>query len=209
MRERIRVMVVEDHAMVRQGLISLLSSAPDIEVAGFASDGAEAVKMFPQINPDVTLMDLQLPKMSGVEVITSIRSGQPNARFIVLTTFDGDEDIFRALQAGAKAYLLKGMDLDELLATIRTVAAGRGRISSDIAEKLAERMSGQQLTLREQETLARIVAGRSNKEIASDLAVSEATVKSHVNSLLGKLGAEDRTQAAIIAVQRGFVRLPR
>lgn len=208
MTQRIRVMLVEDHAVVRQGLIALLSSIPDIEIVGSAVDGAEAVGVFARCNPDVTLIDLQLPKMSGVEAITTIRATHPGARFIVLTTFDGDEDIYRAMQAGAKAYLLKGMDLEELLTTIRTVFAGKGRISSAIAEKLAERVSGQQLTTRELSTLERIVAGRSNKEIASDLNISEATVKSHVNSLLGKLGAEDRTQAAIIAVQRGFVRLP-
>lgn len=208
MTEHIRIMLVEDHAVVRQGLIALLSSVPDIEIVGSAVDGAEAVEVFSRCNPDVTLMDLQLPKLGGVEAITRIRASHPSARFIVLTTFDGDEDIYRAMQAGAKAYLLKGMDIEELLTTIRTVFMGKGRISSAIAEKLAERVSGQQLTTRELNTLERIVAGRSNKEIASDLNISEATVKSHVNSLLGKLGAVDRTQAAIIAVQRGFVRLP-
>jgi DNA-binding NarL/FixJ family response regulator len=208
MTQRIRVMLVEDHAVVRQGLIALLSAVPDIEIVGSAVDGAEAVEIFSRCNPDITLMDLQLPKMGGVEAITAICTTHPAARFIVLTTFDGDEDIYRAMQAGAKAYLLKGMDLEELLAAIRTVFAGKGRISFAIAEKLAERVSGQQLTPRELSTLERIVAGRSNKEIASDLNISEPTVKSHVNSLLGKLGAVDRTQAAIIAVQRGFVRLP-
>lgn len=206
--ERIRLMLVEDHAVVRQGLIALLSSVPDLEIVGFAKDGLEAVELYPKLNPDVTLMDLQLPKMGGVEAITRVRAKDPSAKFIVLTTFDGDEDIYRAMQAGAKAYLLKGMDIDELLAAIRTVYLGKGRIPSAIAEKLAERVSGQQLTARELNTLERIVAGRSNKEIAFDLHISEATVKSHVNSLLGKLNAEDRTQAAIIAVQRGFVRLP-
>ena len=208
MTERIRIMLVEDHAVVRQGLIALLSSVPDIAVAGSASDGAAAVDLFDQCQPDVTLMDLQLPKLTGVEAIIRIKAKHPAARFIVLTTFDGDEDIYRALQAGAKAYLLKGMDLEELLTTIRSVHGGKGRIPGEIAEKLAERISGQQLTSRELDTLERIVAGRANKDIASDLHISEATVKSHVNSLLGKLGAEDRTQAAIIAVQRGFVRLP-
>ena len=208
MTQRIRVLLVEDHAVVRQGLIALLSSVPDIEVVGSAVDGAAAVEMFASCNPDVTLMDLQLPNLGGVEAITRIRTDHPAARFIVLTTFDGDEDIYRAMQAGAKAYLLKGMDFEELLTTIRAVAAGKGRISFAIADKLAERVSGQQLTTRELSTLERIVAGRSNKDIASDLNISEATVKSHVNSLLGKLGAVDRTQAAIIAVQRGFVRLP-
>lgn len=201
-------MLVEDHAVVRQGLIALLTTLPDIEIVGSASDGLEAIELFSKYKPDVTLMDLQLPKVGGVEAIMRIRASYPSARFIVLTTFDGDEDIFRAMQAGAKAYLLKGSDLEELLTTIRTVFMGKGRIPYAIAEKLAERVSGQQLTARELGTLERIVAGRSNKEIAADLNISEATVKSHVNSLLGKLGAEDRTQAAIIGLQRGFVRLP-
>lgn len=206
--EKIRIMLVEDHAVVRQGLIALLSTVPDLEIAGFARDGAEAVELYAKLKPDVTLVDLQLPKMGGVEVITRVRATDPRAKFIVLTTFDGDEDIYRAMQAGARAYLLKGMDLEELLSAIRTVYSGKGKISSAIAEKLAERVSGQQLTARELATLERIVAGRSNKEIAQDLSISEATVKSHVNSLLGKLNVEDRTQAAIVAVQRGFVRLP-
>jgi len=204
----IRVLLAEDHAVVRQGLVALLSSAPDVEVIGTAVNGEEAVAMHTQLQPDITLMDLQMPQMGGVAAIARIRAAYPEARCIVLTTFDGDEDIYRAMQAGAKAYLLKGMDLEELLKTIRTVAQGRARLPSEIAEKLAERVGGEHLTTRELETLERIVAGRSNKEIASDLHISEPTVKSHVNSLLSKLGAEDRTQAAIIALQRGFVRLP-
>ena len=208
MNDRIRVMVVEDHAVVRQGLIALLSSADDIEVVTSAADGVEAVKAHSQYKPHVTLIDLNLPRMSGVEAIAKIRANDPAAQFIVLTTFDGDEDIFRAMQAGAKAYLLKGTDIDEVLATIRVVYSGKNRIPPAIAEKLADRISRQELTSRELDTLERIVAGRSNKQIASDLKISEATVKSHINSLLAKLGADDRTQAAIIAVQRGFVRLP-
>ena len=207
MTDRIRVMIVEDHHVVRQGLIALLSSVPEIEIVGSAVDGLDAVERYRSLLPDVTLMDLQLPRLGGVDAISRIRVEFPAARFIVLTTFDGDEDIFRAMQAGAKAYLLKGMDLDELLATIRTVNGGRGRIPSSIAEKLAERVSGQQLTARELSVLERIVAGRSNKDIGSDLNISEATVKSHVNNLLGKLGVEDRTQAAMVAIQRGFVHL--
>jgi len=208
MRGSIRVMVVEDHVVVRQGLIALLSSAPGIEVVTSAADGVEAIEAHRQHKPQVTLMDLKLPRMGGVEAIATIRANDPSAQFIVLTTFDGDEDIFRAMQAGAKAYLLKGTDIDEVLATIRAVYSGKSRIAPAIAEKLAERITRQDLTGRELDTLQRIVAGRSNKQIASDLNISEATVKSHVNSLLGKLGADDRTQAAIIAVQRGFVRLP-
>ena len=205
--ERIRVFVVEDHAVVRQGLIALLSSAPEIEVVGFAKDGQEAVSRYGSVMPDVTLMDLQMPGMTGVEAIQQIRRTSPAARFIVLTTFDGDEDIYRAMQAGARAYLLKGMDMEELVEAIRAVNAGRGRIPSVIAEKLAQRVGSEELSSREVEVLERIVAGRANKEIASDLHISEATVKSHVNSLLGKLGASDRTHAAVLALQRGIVHL--
>ena len=208
MTERIRVMVVEDHAVVRQGLIALLSSAPDIEVVTSAADGLQAVEAHSTYKPRVTLIDLRLPRMGGVEAIAAIRANAPDAQFIVLTTFDGDEDIYRAMRAGARGYLLKGTDIDDVLATIRAVHAGKHRIPPAIAEKLADRITRQQLTDRELNTLERIVAGRSNKQIASDLSISEATVKSHVNSILSKLGAEDRTQAAIIAVQRGFVRLP-
>lgn len=204
----VRVLVVEDHPMVRQGLVALLANASDIEVVGSASDGLEATSLYRSLRPDVTLMDLQMPRLGGVDAIERIRKESPGARFIVLTTFDGDEDIYRAMQAGAKAYLLKGMELDELLTAIRTVHAGRASVPPSIAEKLAQRVSSQELTARELDVLQRIVAGRANKEIASDLHISEATVKSHVNSLLGKLGVGDRTHAAVVALQRGIVHLP-
>ncbi len=207
MDEKIKLMVVEDHQVVRQGLVALLSSVDDVEVVATAGDGEAAVASFATHRPDVTLMDLQLPKMGGVEAIRRIRLTHPEARVIVLTTYDGDEDIFRALQAGARSYLLKGMPFDELLKTIYAVHRGKSRIVSPIAEKLAERVSGQQLTAREIGVLERIVAGRANKEIAADLFISEATVKTHVNSLLSKLGVADRTQAATVAIQRGFVHL--
>lgn len=205
MSERIRVMLVEDHQVVRQGLVALLSAADDVEVVGSVGDGLEALERFGEARPDVTLMDLQMPKLGGVETIRRIRERFADARFIVLTTFDGDEDIYRALQAGARAYLLKGMPLDDLLATIRAVHAGRLHVPAEVAEKLAQRVSGQDLTARELGVLERIVAGRANKEIASDLCISEATVKTHVNSLLGKLGVADRTHAATVAIQRGLV----
>jgi DNA-binding NarL/FixJ family response regulator len=207
MPERIRILVVDDHHVVRQGLVALLNIMPDIEVVGEASDGLHAIEQYRALRPDVTLMDLQLPKLGGVDAIQRIRTEEPAARFIVLTTFDGDEDIYRALQAGAKAYLLKGMTVEELTSTIRAVHSGKTRIAAPIAEKLAERMSGQALTSRELNVLERIVAGRSNKEIASDLNISEATVKSHINNLLGKLGVSDRTNAATVAIQRGIVHL--
>ena len=207
MERRVRILVVDDHHVVRKGLVALLSTIPTVEVVGEASDGIEAVSLFATLKPDITLMDLRLPKLGGVEAITQIRRDTPTARIIVLTTFDGDEDIYRSLQAGAKAYLLKGMTTEELLSTIQAVDAGRTRIPAQIAEKLAERMAWQELTARELRVLERIVAGRANKEIAADLKISETTVKSHVNSLLGKLGVADRTHAATLALQRGIVHL--
>jgi two-component system NarL family response regulator len=207
MSEAIRILVVDDHHVVRQGLVALLNIMPGIEVVGQAADGAEAIRLYSDLHPEITLMDLQLPGISGVEAIRRIRQNDPSARFIVLTTFDGDEDIYRALEAGARAYLLKGMTVEELTAAIKAVHAGKTRIAPNIAEKLAERMSGQTLTAREQDVLERIAAGRSNKEIASDLEISEATVKTHINSLLGKLGVGDRTHAATVALQRGIIHL--
>ena len=208
MTDRIRILIVEDHHVVRKGLIALLQASPEVEIVGEASDGLEAIERFHALRPDITLMDLRLPKLGGADVISQLRASDPTARFIVLTTFDGDEDIYRALQAGAKAYLLKGMTVEELLTTIRVVHSGKTRIPAAIAEKLAERVSGQELTPRELGVLERIVAGRANKEIASDLNISETTVKSHVNSLLSKLGVADRTHAATLALQRGLVHLP-
>ncbi len=205
MAEKIRIMLVEDHQVVRQGLVALLSTMDDLEIVGSVGDGLEAIDTFRKVEPDVTLIDLQLPKLGGADTIRQIRAEFPQARFIVLTTFDGDEDIYRALQAGARAYLLKGMPLDELLTTIHAVHNGKLHIPSAVAEKLAERLSGQELTPRELSVLERIVAGRANKEISADLSISEATVKTHINSMLGKLGVADRTHAATVAIQRGLV----
>jgi DNA-binding NarL/FixJ family response regulator len=205
MKDEIRLMLVEDHAVVRQGLVALLSAEEGLEVVGSCGDGAEAVEMYRRLKPDVTLMDLQMPKLGGVETIKQIRGEFPQARVIVLTTFDGDEDIYRALQAGARAYLLKGMPVEDLVATIHAVHGGKLHIPPAVAEKLAERVSGQELTARELSVLERIVAGRANKEISADLFISEATVKTHINSLLGKLGVADRTHAATVAIQRGLV----
>ena len=205
--DKIRVLVVEDHHVVRQGLVALLNVVDGIEVVGEAADGVDAITQFRKHQPNVTLIDLRMPRLSGVEVIQRIRMETPQARFIVLTTYDGDEDIFRALQAGAKAYLLKGMTTEDLVSTIRAVHAGKSHIPPAIAQRLAERMGTEELTPREFDVLEQIVHGRSNKEIASFLDISEATVKTHINSLLGKLGVTDRTQAATAAIQRGIVPL--
>jgi len=205
--ERIRVLVVEDHNVVRQGLVALLNVVDGLEVVGEAADGMEALNQFDKSQPDITLIDLRLPRLGGVDVIQRIRTKEPKARFIVLTTYDGDEDIYRALKAGAKAYLLKGMTSEELIATIRTVYAGKSHIPPAIAERLAERMGAEELTAREFDVLEQIVNGKSNKEIGAELDISEATVKTHINSLLGKLGVTDRTQAATAAIRRGIVPL--
>lgn len=206
-KETIRVLVVEDHNVVRQGLVALLNLVEGIQVVGEAGDGEEAITQYRKHNPDVTLIDLRLPKLGGVEVIQRVRANAPQARFVVLTTYDGDEDIYRALKSGAKAYLLKGMTTEELIATIREVHAGRSHIPPAIAERLAERMGTEDLTPRESEVLEQIVSGKSNKEIATELAISEATVKTHINTLLSKLGVTDRTQAATAAIRRGIVPL--
>jgi DNA-binding NarL/FixJ family response regulator len=203
--ERIRIMLIEDHQLVRQGLVALLSGSDSLEVVASVGDGVEGIEKFRKLLPNVTLVDLQLPKLGGVDTIRRIRDEFPEARFIVLTTFDGEEDIYRALQAGARAYLLKGMPLEELLTTIHAVHKGKLHVPPAVAEKLAQRVSGQELTARELSVLERIVAGRANKEIAADLYISESTVKTHINNLLGKLGVADRTHAATVAIQRGLV----
>lgn len=203
----IRVLVVDDHAIVRKGLVALLNTIDGLTVVAEASDGEQAIAAHRLHQPDVTLMDLRLPKIGGADAIAKIRAETPTARIIVLTTFDGDEDIFRALHAGAKGYLLKGMNEAELTDAIRSVYAGKSKMPAFVAEKLADRMGGPGLTARELEVLGRIVAGRSNKEIAGDLHISEATVKTHINSILSKLGVSDRTQAATSALQRGIVYL--
>ncbi len=200
-------MVVEDHHIVRQGLVALLNTVPDMAVVAEGADGRQAIDLFRQHRPDVTLMDLRLPTLSGVEAVAAIRRESPAARIIVLTTFDGDEDIYRALQAGARGYLLKGMFGEELMEAIRAVHAGKSRIPALVAERLAGRMGGPALTSRELDVLRLIVSGNSNKEIGGALAISEATVKTHVNSILSKLGVTDRTQAATTALQRGIVHL--
>ena len=204
----IRIMVVEDHHVVRQGLVALLKTTPEMQVVAEAQDGLQAVELFRKHRPDVTLMDLRLPGLGGVQATEAIRKEFPQARIIVLTTFDGDEDIYRAIQAGARGYLLKDMFGEELMEAIRAVHAGKTRIPGIVAERLADRMGGPNLTARELSVLELIVRGRSNKEIADDLGIFESTVKTHVNNILSKLSVSDRTQAATTALQRGIVHLP-
>jgi DNA-binding NarL/FixJ family response regulator len=204
---KIRIMVIDDQAVVRQGFVALINTVADMEVIAEGINGQQAIDLYRQHKPDVTLIDLRMPVVGGVEAIATIRREFPDARLIVLTTYDGDEDIYRSLQAGAKGYLLKDMFFEELETAIRTVHAGSRRIPAAIAERLAERMAGSNLTARELEVLELIVGGQSNKEIAASLKISEATVKSHINSILSKLGVTDRTQAATTALQRGLVHL--
>lgn len=201
-------MVIDDQAVVRQGFVALINTVPDMEVIAEGINGRQAIDLYRQHKPDVTLIDLRMPVLGGVEAITAIRKEFNDARLIVLTTYDGDEDIYRSLQAGAKGYLLKDVFFEELEAAIRAVHSGSRRIPTGIAERLAERMAGSELTAREMEVLELIVKGQSNKEIGASLRISEATVKSHVNNVLSKLGVSDRTQAATMALQRGLVHLP-
>ncbi len=203
----IQLMVVEDHSIVRLGLVALLDTVPDFQVVAQADTAEQAIALFRQHQPQVTLMDLRLKNSSGVTAILGIRQFDPMARIIVLTTFDGDEDIYKALQAGARSYVLKGSSSEELMGAIRKVHAGKQYIPTAIAERLAERVGTEQLTARELEVLQYIVLGKSNREIGQQMRISEATVKSHVNNLLGKLMVTDRTQAAIAALQRGIVHL--
>jgi two-component system NarL family response regulator len=198
---------VDDHPVVREGLIAIIERQPDLAVVAEASDGRQAIDLFRQHTPDVTLMDLRLPNISGVDAIAAIREFRPNARIIVLTTYDGDEDIHRALQAGAQGYLLKDMFREELLEAIRSVHAGFRRIPAAVASKLADRIGIVDLTAREMEVLQLIAAGKSNREIGLALAITEGTVKGHVNNILSKLGVSDRTQAVTTALQRGIIHL--
>jgi DNA-binding NarL/FixJ family response regulator len=203
----IRILVVEDHHLVRNSLIALLGTIDGFKVVGEAGDGIEAIAQFRRHQPDVTLIDLRLPGKPGSEVVRNIRRESKHARFVVLTTYDGEEDIYRALRAGAQSYLLKGATRDELVTAIRLVNEGGSHMPPEIFEKLVKRLEREDFTPRETEVLEHVVGGRSNKAIAKLMGISEATVKSHINNLLGKLGVSDRTQAATAAIQRGIVML--
>ena len=206
-QRQIRLMVIDDQAVVRQGFVALINTVADMVVVAEGTNGQQALELYRLHKPDITLIDLRMPVMGGVEAIAAIRQEFPDARMIVLTTFDGDEDIYRSLQAGAQGYLLKDMFFEELEDAIRRVNSGSRRIPTLVAEKLAERMINSELTGRELQVLEEIVRGKSNKEIGTALQISEATVKSHINNILGKLGVNDRTQAATTALQRGIVHL--
>src|ERR1700683_785643 len=205
MTKKIRVLAVDDHPLLREGIAAVIDGEDDIELVAEATTGQEAIELFRTHRPDVTLMDLQMPGMNGIEAITAIRSEFASARFIVLTTYQGDVQALRALKAGASAYLLKNMLRKELLDTIRAVHAGRRRIPPEIAAELAEHVMDEALTERETEVLRRGAAGTSNKIIAAQLSLSEATVKAHMKSILSKLNANDRTHAVMIAMRRGFI----
>lgn len=203
----IRIVIADDHPIVREGLAAMLNRRADMQVVAEASNGTEAVALALQHKPEIILMDLRMPELGGVAAIEKILATWPEARVVVITTYDGDEDIYRALRAGAKAYLLKDTPREEILDTVRAVHAGQKRLLPEVAAKLAERLTTPELTERELEVLRLIVAGKSNKEIGAALTIGEGTVKAHVNNLLGKLGVSDRTQAVTEALKRGLVHL--
>jgi two-component system NarL family response regulator len=203
----IRVLVADDHPVVCRGLAAIIEAEPGMVVSGQAPDGLQGVKMFREHRPDVTLMDLRMPVMGGVEAIGVIRSEYPDARFIVLTTYDGDEAIHRALKAGAQAYLLKGMSDSELVGVIRKVHSGQRYLPEDVRQSLASRPPKSDLSERELQILKLIVKGLSNKGIGDALGITEATVKWHVNIILSRLQVSDRTQAAVTALDRGIVEI--
>jgi len=204
----IRVILVDDHPVVRFGLAAIIGLQPDMVVVAEAGSGEEACSVCAKHPADVVLMDLRLPGLSGVEAIRAVRKLHPKPRFIVLTTYDGDEDIHKALEAGAQAYLLKGMSHNDLINAIRTVHSGLKYIPASVSKSLAERPPHSELSARELEVLELIVKGRSNREIGEALGISEATVKWHVNIILSRLNVSDRTQATVAALQRGIVHLP-
>jgi two-component system NarL family response regulator len=203
----IRLLLVDDHFVVRRGLITILSLENDFSVVGEAEDGRQALEVYRQHTPDVVLMDVRMPGLNGLDAIETIRREFPGAKIIVLTTYDNDEDIHRALKAGARGYLLKNVPGEELVQAIRTVHAGDRWVPPRIAARLVEWVSGEVLTARELEVLRLLFSGLSNKEIAAALAISDNTIKYHLKSIFGKLGARDRTEAVTLALQRGILNL--
>ena len=207
MADKLKVMLVDDHYLVRMGLASIMALEPDMVVCAEAANGEQARAMYRTHRPDVTLMDVRLPDISGIETLTAIRGEFPDARIVMISTYVCDEEIYGALQAGAMAYLVKSVHRDELMRAIRKAALGQRHIPAEVAARLAERVTRTQLSSRETEVLRLLVSGRRNREVANALDITEGTVKLHVSSILGKLGAEDRTEAVTIALQRGIVQL--
>ena len=201
----VRIMTVDDHALFRQGIAALLTTQPDMTLVAEASNGLEAIEKFREHRPDITLMDLQMPDMNGLDAMVAIRGEFPDARIIVLTTYIGDAQVLRAMNAGARAYLLKTLLDTELLETSRAVQAGRRRLSAEASYELAEHATDDPLTPGEVEVLRLIAAGNANKQIADRLSVSEDTVKARVKNILAKLDASDRTHAAMIGIRRGII----
>jgi DNA-binding NarL/FixJ family response regulator len=203
----IRILTVDDHPLLREGIAALISTQPDMKIIGEAGTGLEALDLFRKLRPDITLMDLQMPEMKGVDAIISIRAEYPAARIVVLTTYAGDVQILRALQAGARGYLMKGLLRKDLLETIRAVHAGQKRVPPDVAAQIADHAGDENLSAREIGVLRLIAAGNSNKEIAFQLSITEETVKGHVKNILSKLSANDRTHAVTIGLKRGIIDL--
>ncbi|HZR18729.1 MAG TPA: response regulator transcription factor [Verrucomicrobiae bacterium] len=206
-KKAIRVLVADDHTVVRDGLVAIIKQEKDMDVVAETGDGRKAVELWKKHRPDVTLMDLRMPELDGVNAIYEIRAAEPNARVIVLTTFDGDEDIYRGMRAGAKSYLLKDVRREELFQCIREVHAGRTFVPAAIAAKLAERLPGEELSPRESEVLKLLAEGKPNKLIGAALDISEVTVKSHVQAVFKKLNVLSRTEAIAVANRRGLLRL--
>lgn len=203
----IRVLVADDHPLLREGLAAVLEHCPDVTLVAEASDGAQAIEQYRLHRPDVTLMDLQMPVMNGIDAIAAIRAQDPQARIIVLTTYKGDVQVLRALKAGAAGYLLKSMLRSELMATIRKVHAGQQHIPPEIAAEMAAYFAADALTAREIDVLRLVALGNSNRRVAAELGIAEETVKAHMSGLLAKLGANDRTHAVTIAIRRGIIEI--
>jgi DNA-binding NarL/FixJ family response regulator len=204
---KIRVLVVDDHPIMRIGIAAIIQATPDMTTVAQAGSGEEAIELFEKHIPDITLMDLRLPGISGVDAIRTLMSRHPSAKFVVLTTYEGDEDIHQALEAGARSYIIKGMPHDALVSALRRVQAGGRFLPPPVSRALNSRVPDSDLSAREREVLDLIVRGRSNKEIATELGIAESTVKCHVSVILMRLNVEDRTQAVVTALQRGIVHL--
>ncbi|MFK8185361.1 MAG: response regulator [Phormidesmis sp.] len=203
----IRVLVAEDHNVVREGIVSILNRKKDMTVVAEAKNGKEAVELYQEHQPDLTLMDLRMPKMEGLEAIIQIRQNDPKANIVILTTYDTDEDIYQGLQAGARGYLLKDATTAELAKAVRQVAAGKRFLPSNVAIKLVERMESDELTQRERDVLALMVQGSSTAKLAEMMHLSEGTIKFHINNIFQKLDVNDRAQAIVVALRRGIIRL--